>query len=304
MRFIYKTVNIDTIGEYMKFWDPSKEKSSDYSSGVLLCWADAFGYQFAFDDDEELVWIKGTMPREHYLAPVGKWNQKGWDEIIAARFGRSAEFFVVPEKLVEIWRKQMGDAVQVSLDVEAEEDRSTWEYLYRVSDLAGLAGKKYIKKRNRVNQFSKQYPYVYLPLTDDLIPRVIEFQREWCESYKIFSGFDSIKKESDGIIKGILANWDRLPQMVGGALEVMGQMIAYTIAERADDTLMIHFEKASLEYNAAYQVINHEFLVHEGDAYKFVNREEDMGDPGLRDAKMSYHPCGFVKKYHVKIELP
>ncbi len=91
--------------------------------------------------------------------------------------------------------------------------------------------------------------------------------------------------------------------MIGGAIEVMGHIVAYTIAEIVGDTLMIHFEKASLEYNAAYQVINHEFLVHEGAPYKCVNREEDMDDPGLRDAKMSYHPCGFVKKYTVRINL-
>jgi hypothetical protein len=92
--------------------------------------------------------------------------------------------------------------------------------------------------------------------------------------------------------------------MTGGAIEVLGDIVAYTVAENVgDEQLMIHFEKASLEFSAAYQVINHEFLLHEGKGFKTVNREEDMDDPGLRDAKMSYHPIDFVKKYTVSVKL-
>jgi hypothetical protein len=281
----------------MERWERTEQKSSDYSGGVLLCWERALGYQFAFDDDKGLVWIKGEYPDEHFLAPVGDWNIEGWDEIIAARFGGSAEFRLVPEKLVEIWQNQMGDAV------ETAENRASWEYLHLVSDLADLSGKKYVKKRNRVNQFSKQNPYEYFTITPEIIPRIVEFQREWCESHRVFHDSWSIERESDGIISSILGNWEALPQLTGGAIEVMGRVAAYTVAEIAGDTLMIHFEKASLEYNAAYQVINHEFLAREGTPYKYVNREEDMDDPGLRDAKMSYHPFGFVKKYTVRVRL-
>lgn len=297
MNFIFKKVNIDTIAEYAPRFDLAKQKSSDYTTGVLLCWADAFGYQFAFDDFEELVWIKGTKPEEHWLAPMGNWNIEGWDEVIGARFGSRAAFRLVPEKLVEIWQKQMPDAVSV------EEDRDSWEYLHKFSELKELPGKKYMKKRNRIHHFMNETPYDYIPITPEVIPRIVDFQREWCESYRIFSGFESIANESEGIIREILGQWEQLPQLRGGAIEVMGKIAAYTIAEVVGDTLMIHFEKGSLEYNAAFQVINHEFLANiEGD-FKFVNREEDMGIPGLRDAKMSYHPLGFIKKYNVKIDL-
>jgi hypothetical protein len=192
----------------------------------------------------------------------------------------------------------MGDAVM------AEENRASWEYLHNVEELAELSGNKYMRKRNRVNQFRKQNPYSYIPITEEILPRIVEFQTEWRESYREFKGFESVSLESEGIIRGILGNWNRLPHMMGGAIETMGRIAAYTIAEEADDdTIMIHFEKADLGYSSAYQVINREFLLRGGGRYKIVNREEDMDDPGLRDAKTSYHPSGFVKKYTVRINL-
>ena len=306
MRLLYKSVNLETMKPYMDLWAKTAQKSSDYSSGVLLCWERALNYQFAFEENEELVWIRGRYPEqllppgetpEHHLAPVGRWDQDDWEEIIGARFGDTCAFQLVPEQLANIWQSQMGDRVELI------ENRASWEYLHRVEDLARLSGKEYVKKRNRINQFVKQNPYEYLPLTEELLPRIAEFQKAWADSYRIFNDSGSIERESEGIVRGILGNWSRLPQMLGGAIEVFGNIIAYTVAEAVGDQVMIHFEKASLEYPAAFQVINHEFLVRQGEGFAVVNREEDMDDPGLRDAKMSYHPYDFVKKYTVKIRL-
>jgi hypothetical protein len=299
VRLLFKSVNLDTLAPYLELWKKTPQKSSDYSSGVLLCWERAMGYQFAFDEAEDLVWIKGSSPEEHYLAPVGAWNaHSDWEGIIRARFGNDAKFHLVPETLADIWKSQMGDAAT------AEENRASWEYLHNARELAELSGNKYMRKRNRVNQFRKQNPYSYAPITPEILPRVAAFQKEWCESYREFSGFESIERESEGIVRNILGNWERLPQLMGGFIETMGSIAAYTIAEDAGDGIvMIHFEKAGLLYNAAFQAINKEFLVHEGGRFTVVNREEDMSDPGLRDAKMSYHPAGFVKKFTVKISL-
>ena len=34
--------------------------------------------------------------------------------------------------------------------------------------------------------------------------------------------------------------------------------------------------------------------------YETINRQQDLGDSGLRHAKMSYRPVDFVRKYRVK----
>ena len=78
--------------------------------------------------------------------------------------------------------------------------------------------------------------------------------------------------------------------------------MAYTVAERfAPDTLLIHFEKGNPDYKGAYQMINQAFLAHAAGGLRWVNREQDLDDEGLRRAKRSYHPEDFVRKYEVRL---
>jgi len=78
------------------------------------------------------------------------------------------------------------------------------------------------------------------------------------------------------------------------------KMIAYTIAEALDDTtVVIHFEKGCPNFKGVYQAINQVFLAQCCQGFQIVNREQDLGDEGLRKAKLSYNPVAFLKKYRV-----
>lgn len=79
-------------------------------------------------------------------------------------------------------------------------------------------------------------------------------------------------------------------------------MVAYTVSEPlAPDSLLIHFEKGDAEYKGVYQAINQIFLARQGKGFMRVNREQDLGDKGLRKAKLSYHPVDYSRKYNVVI---
>ena len=78
------------------------------------------------------------------------------------------------------------------------------------------------------------------------------------------------------------------------------ELVAYTIAEPlTDDMILIHYEKANAEYKGAYQAINRMFLETVAGEFGSVNREQDLGDDGLRKAKLSYHPTGYIKKFDI-----
>lgn len=295
----FEDIDLKHVAPYMEHWKRTAVRASDYSFPILWGWAADYGYQVEEEKETGLFWIRQTTPRLFNLAPLGDWQRDDWAELISARYGKKCEFWLVPERLLEIWQQQFGSCV------EAETDRGNWEYLYNIQNLATLAGNKYMKKRNRLNHFRRTYDYTYKPITCELIPSVLEFHLAWCQANDCIHT-PSLQQEAHGITR-ILGEWGEIPHMRGGIIEVGGKIVAYTIGElSSSDTLMIHFEKASLEYGAAYQAINNEFLRHMLECEPglvTVNREEDMNDQGLREAKLSYLPDGFIKKYQVKISF-
>jgi hypothetical protein len=95
-------------------------------------------------------------------------------------------------------------------------------------------------------------------------------------------------------------NWDKLVDLTGGAILVDNMIVAYTVAEKySPDTVLIHYEKGCPDYKGVYQAINQMFLAHLTEAFKWVNREQDLGEEGLRKAKLSYNPVEFLRKYRV-----
>ena len=84
----------------------------------------------------------------------------------------------------------------------------------------------------------------------------------------------------------------------GGVLKIDDRVAAYTIGTQASlDTFIVQFEKADVSVPGAYQTINHLFSQNCLD-YKYINREDDMGLPNLRKAKLSYHPYEILMKYN------
>ena len=295
----FEDIDLKHASGYILHGERMTVYASDYSFPILWGWGGDYGYQVAIENGEELIWIRQTVPEAYNLAPVGNWERDDWARLIRERYGEKCEFWLVPERLLEIWQKQMGSAIN-----ETESDRGNWEYIYNIHDLATLAGNRYMKKRNRVNQFRRTYDYSYKPITCAIIPDVQDFHDAWCEANGCAST-PALQRESHGI-RRILGHWGEIPNLRGGVIEAGGAIVAYTIGELAGKHLLVHFEKASYEYNSAYQVINKEFLVHMLEQEPWlvtVNREEDMNDPGLREAKMSYLPTNFIKKYRVKISF-
>ena len=92
-----------------------------------------------------------------------------------------------------------------------------------------------------------------------------------------------------------LAHFAPLGQQ-GTLLRVEGRPVAFSIWEPIGaKTAVIHFERALRRFKGLYQVVNQETarrIVQSG--LELINREEDLGDPGLRQAKQSYHPVALL----------
>ena len=172
------------------------------------------------------------------------------------------------------------------------EDRDNFDYLYRRTDLAELSGRAYHKKRNLVNAFLNSYSYEQKPLRKDNIPDAIAVLDEWRET----KGMDGDYVAS----REALELFDVLG-MRGCVYYVDGHPAGWCLGEPLAKGRMfaIHFEKACDRFKGIYQFINQAFAQALPAHYKDINREQDLGDEGLRQAKMTYRPYAFVNKYRV-----
>ncbi|MFH2218711.1 MAG: phosphatidylglycerol lysyltransferase domain-containing protein [Pseudomonadota bacterium] len=290
MSLNFEPIALDRQEEYLDRFSQCAQKSSEYSFVNLWGWAEEHGLCWAWSD--ELVWIQQNRPETIYWAPVGPWEHVGWNKCLDETFSGRTLFARIPETLFRIWEKRIGQRIA------AEESREHWDYLYAVDDLIALGGKSFHKKKNLLNQFRKKYDFEYVPFETAMIEMAMGMQEDWC-TWRDCESSESLSSENRAISR-TLDQWENLKGIMGGALIVEEKMAAYTIAESlAEDTLVVHFEKGSPDYKGVYQAVNQMFLEHSGGNFKIVNREQDLGDEGLRKAKLSYNPIDFLKKYRV-----
>jgi len=293
MSLNFEPISLDKQHQYLEHFGACPQKSSDYSFINLWGWAEEYGLRWAWSDN--LIWIKQTIPEVFYWAPIGPWEKIGWNECFDNYFNTTATFSRIPEKLMDLWDNHCSNRIV------AEEDRGHWDYLYSVPELIALKGRRFHKKRNLLNQFLKKYDFKYTAFGTEIIDKAMAMQEDWC-TWRDCGSFESLAAENR-IIAKVLTNWEKFKSLTGGAIFVDQKMVAYTVAESlSEDTLLIHFEKANHNYRGVYQAINQMFLDHSGKTFKFVNREQDLNDQGLRKAKLSYNPMDFLKKYRVILE--
>lgn len=287
----FEPIHLDKQEAYGLYFERCDMKASDYSFVNLWSWAEEYGICWAWT--EHLVWIKQTRPETRLWAPVGGWRSVDWKRCFAELADPDAVFIRIPEELLRVWEEIFGDRVT------PKAERGHWDYLYDIEELIELKGKRFHKKKNLLNQFRKKYDFQYSRLGDEMIAKAMSLQEDWC-AWRDCESSDTLSSENRAIER-VLANWNRLNGLLGGAIVVNGDMAAYTIAERLSaKTLVIHFEKGNPDYKGVYQAINQMFLEQSGRGYRFVNREQDLNDEGLRKAKLSYNPAGFLRKYNVR----
>jgi hypothetical protein len=179
-----------------------------------------------------------------------------------------------------------------------EEDRDNFDYLYYRKDLAELSGKKYHKKKNHVNQFLSAYPdHEQRSMNADLIPAAMEILEQWKAAKIAANAYNSGEEAEYKASKEALDLFNDLP-LRGAIFFVNGKPAAYCLGESIarGKMFVIHFEKAVEEYKGIFQYMNQAFAAALPNFFTYINREQDLGNEGLRQAKMTYRPCDFVKK--------
>jgi hypothetical protein len=182
----------------------------------------------------------------------------------------------------------------VAMGYSVNEDRGNFDYLYSLEDLVNLTGRKFHRKKNLLNIFVKNNECQAKPLLEEYRDDALQILEQWNDQHGRPNDFHAAKE-------GLEKMWPL--QLCGGIFYIEERPVAYCLGEELalGKSFVIHFEKAVLseDFKGIYQYINQAFASILPEKYETVNREQDLGETGLRHAKMSYRPLDFVKKYKV-----
>ncbi|HJK47904.1 MAG TPA: phosphatidylglycerol lysyltransferase domain-containing protein, partial [Methanocorpusculum sp.] len=174
------------------------------------------------------------------------------------------------------------------------------EYYYRTEELAELHGKKYLNIRGQINRFNAEYTYTTEKITETILPEVQQMIEEWSVSKHCEA--NQIMKEEVNAVRFALEHWQELG-CEGLAIRIQPEGTIGAIAiweELNDSTALVHFEKGFVRYKGIYKIINQETAKVLRGRYTWINRESDMDVPGLREAKLRYHPEHCAKAWYIK----
>ena len=182
------------------------------------------------------------------------------------------------------------------------EDRDSFDYLYDADKLRTLSGKAMHKKKNLLNGFVREYEghFEYETLGINNIEEIEQFHQKWMDERRIYDKYHCIDDEEDGIYR-LFGNCHSIQCKMGG-VRIDGELKAYTIGSYIPSIqcAIIHIEKADVNYKGLYNYINQQFIIHEFPDAVIVNREDDLGQENLRQAKLSYRPIRLEEKFTIK----
>lgn len=278
-------------------------RGCEYSFATMFLWARHYCQHVARWEDFVLERLCGSQG-VGYLFPVGGTDLAGVVDALeadAAERGHPFRFFCVTKEQIQRLEEVCPGRFRY------EEDRDGFDYLYDIDRLADLTGKKLHGKRNHINRFLQDHPdWTTEVITLDNLHECMAMDAEWNRLYRGREEVDqpaesTLKDESQALARAF-ADYGPL-HLRGLLLRTEGKVVAFTIGSPiSGDTFDVHFEKAFSEMRGAYPLINREFArwVREHEpGVRFLNREDDMGLPGLRKAKESYYPDKMVEKYTV-----
>lgn len=282
----------DVIHERLQYFQP---ETSELTFSNLFIWRTTFQTQWSVYQD----WLFFVGSRDGVpfaLPPVGTMPRK---EAAIALLEHLAKEHGVATPHIERADSSLVKELTAVHDLHIQPVRDQYDYVYRTRDLIELTGNQYHGKRNHINAIRKKYGFRYDTMKQIYEHQCIELVEKWCgikrceEDMNLLGEWDAVGE--------MLAHYEAL-KVTGGVILIDDRVAAFAFGEMLNlKTGVVHIEKADPDIRELYALINQQFCEHGLPAVDFINREQDLGQPGLRQAKMSYHPDHLVEKYTITL---
>jgi len=267
----------------------------DLTLGVKYMWRDDFVIEYAIIDDTLIMKENSQDYAGAFYYPIGL-NVEGALLAIEEYTKKNN----LPLTFCCLDNTQAATLSKRYHAVSVSNDRDWSDYIYEAEKFKTYSGKKNSGQRNHVNKFKKLYPdYKVKIIEKSDFPRIKEFLTEFNAKTEFLRWSEAIEQK---LVFDLVYNMFELDQ-VGALIEVDGKVIAFSVGERIKNTLIVHVEKAFKNYDGIYPTMAQEFAkLFVTSEVKFINREEDCGDNGLRISKLQYHPIEVKEKNLVKVK--
>ena len=230
------------------------------------------------------------------LTKTGEYNKEALRETIfkaKEHFEKQGQPFslrLVPFHMVEIIKEAVPE-------LSWKDDRPNYDYIYLTQDLIDLKGRDFHSKKNHLNYFKKTFDYEYVKLTSDMADDAMRFIDEFNKRKEVPASEMELLKMEEEAMEDVFVNLEKVGYEAGAIL-IDDKIEALAIGGRLGNKMITeHVEKANVNFRGLYQAINNEFCKSTASWAKYINREEDMGIPNLRKAKLSYRPVKLLEKY-------
>jgi len=283
----------DIVQELLWRYQPD---TSEWTFTNLFIWRSHYGFRWSVHRDWLLV-ISVTADNSAYaLQPVGPSPRL---EIARTLLQWLKDERKKADPRIERADKRLISELEGATDLSIEPTREQFDYVYRTEDLIKLAGRKYHSKRNHVNRFRGSHSFSYAPLAQEHLKECLDLTEAWCEWRRCEEDMNLLDEWE--AVRQALANLDAL-KLRGGVIIMEGKVEAYAVGELLNDqTALVHIEKANPEIRELYAMINQQFCEKAWQDVPYLNREQDLSEPGLRKAKESYYPHHLEEKFTIRL---
>ena len=260
---------------------------SELTFANLYLFRKVHNYHLSMLNGSIVVFGRGYDGREYFLPPLG---------------GDAA---AASENMLKDGLMLFGDEESIAGWLDSDgfgrvEDRDSFDYLYLRDEMATLPGKRFHKKKNRISYFTARHDYQSDLLTSGDIAECRKLLLAWHTSVNLIR-----EKAVDFDFEACDEALVMLEELglQGIVIRVEGVVSAFSLGEKLNDsTTVCHFEKADPYMEGLAQLINREFAARLFNDCTYINREQDLGEPGLRNAKLSYHPVRLVNKFRIMVK--
>lgn len=298
-------ISIDNREILEKYLNGYEYKTSGLSFSAQYMWRDI--NKFSWDMVGEYMCISGISHLELEegielpfmfppLTSTGEYDREALRETIFRsrehfeKMGQPFSLRLVPFHIMEIIK-------EACPEMTFKDDRPNYDYIYLTQDLIDLKGKAYHSKKNHLNYFKKTFEYEYVELTSAMADDAMSFISDFSSRKEVPAHEMELLKMEEQAMEDVFRNIEAVGYSAGAIL-IDDKIEAISIGGKLGaKTITVHVEKANTNFRGLYQAINNEYCRNVASKAKYINREEDMGIPNLRKAKLSYKPVKLLEKY-------